>query len=98
MEEINKNSYLTIGSLNICGQTGLNPVKQKQIEDFIRSYKIDILACQEINLDNETFSQCRQICQNFTTIQNNAMNRYGTALIVSNQINFDNLQCDTEGR
>ena len=76
----------------------MNPVKQKQIEDFISSYRIDILACQEINIDNESFSQCRQISQNYTTIQNNAMNRYGTAFIISNQVEFDNLQCDTEGR
>ena len=98
MENNNNEKYLTFGSLNICGQSGLNVVKQKQIEHFISSYRIDVLACQEINVDNETFSQCRQIRQNYTTVQNNAMNKYGTAFIISNQVNFDHIQCDTEGR
>ena len=93
-----QNSYLTFGSLNICGQSGLNLVKQKQIEDFISSYRLDVLACQEINIADETFDQCRQIQQNYTIVRNNAINKYGTALLISNQINFDNLQCDTEGR
>ena len=54
MEHSNRqNSYLTLGSLNICGQSGLNLVKQKQIEDFISSYRLDILACQEINVEDE---------------------------------------------
>ena len=99
MEHSNRqNSYLTLGSLNICGQSGLNLVKQKQIEDFISSYRLDILACQEINVEDETFYQCRQIQQNYTIVRNNAINKYGTALFISNQISFDNLQCDVEGR
>ena len=44
--------------LNVHGQTGLPVTKQKQIEDFIRRNKIDILHCPEINIDEETFSQC----------------------------------------
>ena len=84
MEHSNRqNSYLTFGSLNICGQSGLNLVKQKQIEDFISSYRLDVLACQEINVEDETFYQCRQIQQNYTIVRNNAINKYGTALLLA---------------
>ena len=41
--------------MNIHGQTGLDESKQVQIENFIKSYKIDILNCQEINIDENSF-------------------------------------------
>ena len=41
--------------MNIHGQTGLDESKQAQIENFIKSYKIDILNCQEINIDENSF-------------------------------------------
>ena len=59
--------------LNVHGQTGLPVTKQKQIEDFIRRNKIDILHCQEINIDEETFSQCNFITSNYNILQNNAL-------------------------
>ena len=52
----------------------MNLDKQKQIEAFLIDNKIDILACQEINIDQETFSQCSSIMRNFTIIENNAIN------------------------
>ena len=91
-------NILTIASLNICGQTGLNIVKQKQIQDFISQYQLDILVCQEINIKEETFSDCHNITSNFTVIPNNAINTYGTAILVSNSLEYGNLVCDTEGR
>ena len=94
-EEMN---ILSIASLNICGQTGLNFVKQKQIQDFISQYQLDILVCQEINIKEETFSDCHNITSNFTVIPNNAINTYGTAILVSNSLEYGNLVCDTEGR
>ena len=72
-------NVLTIASLNICGQTGLTTIKQRQIQDFICQYQLDILACQEINTVDESFSECHNISSNFTIIPNNAVNKYGTA-------------------
>ena len=51
--------------------------EQKQKEDFIRRKNIDILHTQEINIEDETFSQCNYILSNNNMIQNNALNKYG---------------------
>ena len=47
---------LTIAYMNIKGQTGLDIVKQVQIEHFMKHYDIDILHCQEVNIDGDSFS------------------------------------------
>ena len=91
-------SVLTLASLNICGQTGLTAIKQRQIQDFISQYQLDILSCQEINIVDESFSECHNISSNFTIIPNNAVNKYGTALFVSNSVLYENVVCDTDGR
>ena len=41
---------INIAFMNVRGQTGLDFAKQLQIENFLRTYKIDILNCQEINI------------------------------------------------
>ena len=46
---------ITIATLNIQGQSGLNDIKQKQIEDFIKYNSIDILHCQEIDITQKSF-------------------------------------------
>ena len=78
------NNVLIQAYLNIHGQTGLPVTKQKQIEDFMRRNQIDILHCQEIHIDEESFSQCNFITSNYNIIQNNALNKYGKATIVQN--------------
>ena len=89
---------LTQAYLNVHGQTGLTVTKQKQIQDFIRRNQIDILHCQENNIDEESFSTCNYIISNFTIIQNNAQNRYGTASLVRNEFSPENIRLDTLGR
>ena len=84
--------------MNIHGQSGLPITKQKQIEDFIRRNSIDILNCQEINIEEDTFSQCSFLSSNFTTISNNAQNKYGTASLIKNDFNAENITMDKEGR
>ena len=93
-----KNSTLTIAFMNIRGQTGLNISKQIQIENFIKSYKVDILNCQEINISDETFSTCNLISSQYDIISNNAENKYGTCCLVSNNLVAENIKCDTNGR
>ena len=72
--------------------------KQKQIEDFIRRNKVDVLHCQEINIDEDSFSQCNFITSNFSVLQNNALNKYGTATLIRNVFTPENVRMDTSGR
>ena len=65
MMDFNKNKVLKIAFLNIKGQSGLPLHKQKQIEDFVKYFQIDILNCQEINIDDETFNNCSFILSHF---------------------------------
>ena len=92
------NNVLIQAFLNIHGQSGLNVAKQLQIEDFIRRNKVDILHCQEINIDDDSFSQCYYIKSNFNILPNNAVNKYGTASLVKNTFSVENIKMDTKGR
>ena len=58
---MNPTNNLNIAFINIRGQTGLNLAKQIQIEDFIRQNNLDILHLQEINVEEDTFSDCKLI-------------------------------------
>ena len=69
-------NILVLAYLNTHGQTGLNLSKQLQIEEFLKSNKIDILHLQETFIDDDTFSQCNYINSNFITIHNNSNNMY----------------------
>ena len=77
-------TFLNIAYMNIQGQTGLDFSKQVQIEHFLKTYNIDILHCQEINVVSESFESCDFVLNNFTLISNNANNKYGTCSIISN--------------
>ena len=92
------NRIVTLAYLNIRGQTGLNYSKQKQIEHFLMKYDIDILNCQEINIEEDSFKQSNFIDSNYNIIQNNALNKYGTAVIAKNEFNIENIKTDTLGR
>ena len=58
--------------MNIHGQTNLTTAKQLQIQDFLKLYKIDILHLQEIQISEDTFSNCDFISSNFNIISNNS--------------------------
>ena len=73
IDDQNKVNTLTVAYLNIHGQSVLNISKQKQIELFIIKHDIDILNCQEINVENESLSQCPVISSKYRIIQNNAL-------------------------
>lgn len=91
-------STITIGYLNVKGQSKLNIEQQLQIQDFIKTHRLDILHCQETNIDENTFSDCNYIKSSFNIIENNASNYYGTCSLVLNSLTPENIQCDTEGR
>ena len=94
---VSTNSFIQ-AFLNIHGQTGLPTTKQLQIEDFIRRNKVDILHCQEINIEDDSFSQCQFIKSNYNILSNNAVNKYGTASLVRNIFMPENVRMDTNGR
>ena len=73
---------LSIGFINMYGQTGLTCAKQAQIETFLLKQKIDILNLQEIDISSDTFSSCDVICSSYNIISNNAPSKYGTACLV----------------
>ena len=91
-------NYLTLAYMNIRGQTGLTEVKQVQIEHFLKFYKVDVLNCQEINVDNDSFKTCNFISSGYEIIPNNASNKYGTCCLVANHLHVENLKYDTNGR
>ena len=76
--EMDSNNTITLAYMNIRGQNGLDETKQVKIENFIKSYKIDILNCQEINISEDSFSNCTFITSSYDIITNNAQNKYGT--------------------
>ena len=84
--------------MNIRGQTGLDEAKQLQIESFIKSNRIDILNCQEINIDDNSFNNCDFISSSYEIITNNARNKYGTCCILANDLGYENVKVDTNGR
>ena len=89
---------LIISYLNIRGQTGFKLDKQFQVEEFLKQTKSDILHLQEIHIEDDTFEQCNYIKSNFSVISNNAVNKYGTASLVKNDLEYQNILCDTNGR
>ena len=93
-----KRDLLVISYMNIRGQTGLSIDKQMQIENYLKVNNCDILNLQEAQIDEDTFSECNFISSNYSILANNAENKYGTASIVKNDLNVENVMCDTKGR
>ena len=89
---------LRCGSVNIRQQTGLKVPKQKQIEDFILRNRLDICSFQEIDCNNETFSNCKFISSSFNLLTNNSPSKYGTACLVKSDLNIENIHFDNAGR
>ena len=98
MNQENVDYSLRIGFMNIRGQTGLPISKQIQIEAFIIREKLDILHLQEINISEDSFTNCKTISNGFSIISNNAVNKYGTATIIKSELSPENLLFDTKGR
>ena len=91
-------NILTIGYMNIRGQSGINIVKQLQIEAFAKFNNCDIIHLQEAHLDSETFSTCDFIMKTYNIIENNSVNKYGTASLVKSELTVENIRTDLEGR
>ena len=59
---------------------------------------IDILQLQEIEISEESFSECPLLSSSYIIIPNNSQNNYGTASILRSDLSFTNVKCDTAGR
>ena len=94
----NHHSTINIAYMNIRGQTGLEYAKQIQIENFLKTYKLDILHLQESNISEDTFQNCDFINSSYDIITNNANNKYGTASLISNCLKPENIKLDSQGR
>ena len=92
------NHCINIGIMNIRAQTGLNFVKQRQIEDFLVAHKLDILHLQESHIDDDTFLDCKVIASGYEIIANNSANKFGTASLVKSDLDVRNIGFDQEGR
>ena len=93
----NSNMY-KCAFLNIKGQSGLKLVKQQQIESLVIKYNIDAIHLQEVNIDEETFSDCDFLMSNYNILPHNSVNKYGTATLIRSELSPENLRCDTDGR
>ena len=91
-------SSITVAYLNCRGKTGFNISKQKQIESFLQNQTIGILHLQESRIDDDTFNQCNFITSNYSVIQNNSENQYGTASIVKNSFIPEDIILHHSGR
>ena len=56
------------------------------------------MLCHEAKIDSDTFKLCEFLKSNNTIINNNADNDYGTAVIIKNNIQIQDVAFDTEGR
>ena len=90
--------FLTVGYVNTRGQEAFSQMKILQLTDFIKQYKLDIINIQETNLSNDTFADSAFISRNFNLIYNNVMNKYGTAVLISTDIQYSNVKMDSKGR
>ena len=81
---LQEHPVITVGYLNCLGQTGFTISKQKQLETFLQNTQIDILHLQETKIEDDTFAECNFIASNYSVLQNNNQNQYGTASLVRN--------------
>ena len=93
-------SEVTIGFINCVGQSKFPLSKQLEIENHVRSHKIDILHLQEIMIDETSFSECHYLRNNFNLFSNNTPGNtpYGTASLVRSDIEVSNMLTDNAGR
>ena len=94
----NLENILNVDYLNCRGQSGFNTLKQLQIENFMKTHRLDILHLQECHIEDNTFSSCKFIMSNFNIIHNNSNNKYGTASLVKSSLPIEGVILHHSGR
>ena len=95
-----QSSELTIAFINCVGQSKFTLPKQLEIQSYMRSHKIDIIHLQECMIDEDSFSECHYVRNNFNVLSNNTPGNtpYGTASLVRSDIEVTNILTDDSGR
>ena len=90
---------MKIATINLYGQTGMNPSKLLELEYFIECHKLDIVCLQETNISENTFSECRFITSSrLHIIINNSSTNYGTYILLKKTFSISNISKDPYGR
>ena len=96
--DVQEHPVITVAYVNCRGQTGFNVSKQLQIENYLQTFSIDILHLQESRIDADTFTQCNFLSSNYSVLQNNSHNQYGTASLVKNSLTPEGIILHESGR
>ena len=98
MSSIQDHPVIIVAYLNCRGQTGFNISKQLQIETYLQNFNVDILHLQESRIEEDTFTQCNYLSSNYSVLQNNSHNQYGTASLVRNSLFPESIILHQSGR
>ena len=88
---------MKVAFLNTYGQSGLSSQKLLELENFIEYNRLDIVCLQETDIQENTFSGC-SILNRFIPIINNSKSGYGTCTLIRNNLTYENVLKDSEGR
>ena len=64
----------------------------------MKQNQCDIFHLQEANIDEERFSSCDFIKSSYIILENNSLNKYGTASLVKSDLEINDIKHDMEGR
>lgn len=98
MELPTKEQTMTIGYINIHGQTKLPQSKQNQIEYLVKEYEVDVLHLQETNIDESAFERCTFIANNYKVIFQNNDTGFGVCSLIHNKFSTSNELLHPSGR
>ena len=90
MDPSNVDQTLTVGFLNILGQSKLKQSKQNQIQFIMQEHKIDILHLQETNISEGAFDFCPFIANNYQILAQNNDSGFGVCSLVHNKLLTEN--------
>ena len=85
-------------TVNCQEQSKFSTQKQLFLQDFVNSNSLNVVFLQESNISKNTFKSCNFKRNNFSLIVNNAVNEYGTAMMIKNTMDVSNVNFDSVGR
>ena len=98
MDPNKEEKTLSVGFLNIYGQTNFNQAKVNQIEFLVKTNKIDILHLQETNILEETFENSNYLKNNYQILFQNNESGFGVCSLINNELETKNVLLHPSGR
>ena len=98
MDPNKEEKTLSVGFLNIYGQTNFNQAKVNQIEFLVKTNKIDILHLQETNIVEETFENSNYLKNNYQILFQNNESGFGVCSLINNELETKNVLLHPSGR